>query len=280
LPRRHHHPRGLRQLGAQRHGLPAGRRLPRRDVRRLAVRQGRRALPAGPSGHPGLRRKFKIAFSGCKTEACALVSIHDLGGIAATRTLPDGTVQRGFEIYVGGGLGRVPHQAKLFAEFLPEEDLLPLARAIGACFARLGEKKNRQKARLKFLVQKLGIDEFRRLVLEERQTMPEDPSWRPYFDDIPSWNETPGEPVVPLTISRNKPEGYDAWAATNVYAQRQGGYAVATIALPLGDIRQSSSGAGRHRAALRRRSCAHHRRAEHRPALGADGRNSQRCTTS
>src|SRR3954454_8218084 len=190
-------------------------------------------------GHPDTQdfgRKFKIALSGCKTEACALVSIHDLGGIAATRVHPDGRVERGFEIYVGGGLGAVPHQAKLFAEFLPEEELLPLARAIGRVFARLGEKKNRQKARLKFLVQKLGIDEFRRLVLEERQAMPEDPSWRQYFDEIPKWNEQPGEPVVPLTISRNKPEGYDAWSATNVYEQRQGGYAVATIALPLGDI--------------------------------------------
>src|SRR3954464_5789061 len=185
-------------------------------------------------GHPDTQdfgRKFKIAFSGCKDEACALTSLHDLGGIAK---IQDG--KRGFEIYVGGGLGAVPHQAKLFAEFLPEEELLPLARAIGRVFARLGEKKNRQKARLKFLVQKLGIDEFRRLVLEERQAMPEDPSWRQYFDEIPKWNEQPGEPVVPLTISRNKPEGYDAWSATNVYEQRQGGYAVATIALPLGDI--------------------------------------------
>src|ERR1043166_3531345 len=60
-------------------------------------------------GHPDTQdfgRKFKIALSGCKQNACALVSLHDLGGIAATRTL-DGKVQRGFEIYVGGGLGAV-----------------------------------------------------------------------------------------------------------------------------------------------------------------------------
>ena len=117
-------------------------------------------------GHPDTQdfgRKFKIAFSGCKHEACALVSMHDLGGIAATRNV-DGKTQRGFEIYVGGGLGAVPQQAKLFEEFLPEEELLPLARAIGRVFARLGEKKNRNKARLKFVVQKLGIDEFRRVV--------------------------------------------------------------------------------------------------------------------
>ena len=187
-------------------------------------------------GHPDTQdfgRKFKIAFSGCKHEACALVSMHDLGGIAATRTM-DGHIQRGFEIYVGGGLGAVPQQAKLFEEFLPEEELLPLARAIGRVFAKLGEKKNRNKARLKFVVQKLGIDEFRRIVMEERNSMPDDPSWRKYFDEIPKYEEQPHEKVVQLTVGK-RPKGYDAWAATNVYDQRQAGYSLVTVTLPLGD---------------------------------------------
>lgn len=190
-------------------------------------------------GHPDtldFGRKFKIAFSGCKHEACGLVSLHDLGGIAATRTGPDGKVQRGFELYVGGGLGAVPHQAKLMYEFVPEEELLPLARAIGRVFARLGEKKNRQKARLKFVVQKLGIDEFRRLVEEEVRTMPDDPGWRKHFDQIPRYEETPAFQTVPLSINGRKPEGFDAWSATNVYRQRQAGYATITITLPLGDL--------------------------------------------
>ncbi len=187
-------------------------------------------------GHPDTQdfgRKFKIALSGCKHEACALVSIHDFGGIAATRVV-DGKTKRGFELYVGGGLGAVPHQAKLFEEFLPEEELLPLARAIGRVFARMGEKKNRNKARLKFLVQKLGIEEFKRIVLEEKRTMPEDPSWRTYFDEIPKYSEEPGSPVVQLTVGK-KPVGYDEWAATNVYEQRQSGYSLVTVTLPLGD---------------------------------------------
>src|SRR5688500_17749119 len=180
-------------------------------------------------------RKFKIAFSGCEDKACALVSIHDLGGIAKERTGPDGKQQRGFAIYVGGGLGAVPHQAKLFDEFVPEEELLPLARAIGRVFARMGEKKNRNRARLKFLVQKLGIDEFRRIVLEERRTMPEDPSWRKHFDDIPHYEEKPAWKGVQLNGAR-RPEGFDAWAKTNVYEQRQPGYVVATVTCPLGDL--------------------------------------------
>src|SRR3954463_3038613 len=80
-------------------------------------------------------RKFKIAFSGCRDEACALVSMHDLGGIAVERQTADGNTVRGFELYVGGGLGAVPHQAKLMMDFCPEEELLPMARAIGRVFA-------------------------------------------------------------------------------------------------------------------------------------------------
>jgi sulfite reductase (ferredoxin) len=209
-------------------------------------------------GHPDTQdfgRKFKIAFSGCKHEACGLVSIHDFGGIAVQKVV-DGQEKRGFELYVGGGLGAVPHQAKLFDAFVPEEELLPLARAIGRVFARLGEKKNRQKARLKFVVQKLGIDEFRRLVLEERRTMPEDPSWRKFFDAIPRYEEKPAFLSVPLNGAR-RPEGYDRWAETNVYRQRQGGYATVTVTLPLGD---ATSDQMRVLADLTRRYASDHAR--------------------
>jgi sulfite reductase (ferredoxin) len=179
-------------------------------------------------------RKFKIAFSGCEHEACALVTIHDLGGIAATKVV-DGKAKRGFKLFVGGGLGAVPHQAKLLDEFVPEEELLPLSRAIGRVYARLGEKKNRNRARLKFLVQKLGIDEFRRLVQEERRTMPDDPTWKEHFDRIPRFEEKPSLAAVQLNGAR-RPEGYDAWAATNLYQQKQSGYYVATVTCPLGDL--------------------------------------------
>src|SRR5688572_6809092 len=175
-------------------------------------------------------RKFKIAFSGCADEACALVSIHDLGGIAK---IQDG--KRGFALYVGGGLGAVPHQAKLMLEFCPEEELLPMARAIGRVFARLGEKKNRNRARLKFVVAKLGIDEFRKVVLEERAAMPDDPSWRTFFDEIPRFAERPHEKFVQLN-GQKKPDEYDRWAQTNVYEQRQAGYNVVTVTCPLGDL--------------------------------------------
>jgi sulfite reductase (ferredoxin) len=84
-------------------------------------------------------------------------------------------------------------------------------------------------------VQKLGIDEFRRLVLEERRTMPEDPAWREHFDQIPRWEEKPSLKAVQLNGAR-RPEGYDQWAATNLYQQRQSGYFLATVTCPLGDL--------------------------------------------
>jgi sulfite reductase (ferredoxin) len=120
-------------------------------------------------------------------------------------------------------------------EFLPEEDLLSYARATGRVFARLGEKKNRQKARVKFLVQKLGAEKFKELIHEELRTMPEDPSWRKFFDEIPQWDERPAFAGVPLNGAK-RPEGFDDWAATNVYRQRQSGYSTITVFCPLGDL--------------------------------------------
>ena len=64
----------------------------------------------------------------------------------------DGETKRGFKLLVGGGLGAVPHQAKVFDEFLPEEELLPISQAISKVFSRLGERKNRNKARMKFVI--------------------------------------------------------------------------------------------------------------------------------
>src|SRR5215831_16799558 len=188
-------------------------------------------------GHPdtqGFGRKFKVAFSGCKDHACGLVNMHDMGLIAVKR-VENGVEKRGFELYVGGGLGSVPHSAKLFTTFLLEEELLPTAQAIGRVFARLGEKKDRAKARIKFLVAKLGIEEFRDLVLEERRTMPDDPRWATLLADVASYNESPVRPPVPLN-GVHAPDGFRVWLATNVYRQKQNAYAAATVALPLGDI--------------------------------------------
>jgi len=187
-------------------------------------------------GHPDTQdfgRKFKIAFSGCKENPCGLVTMHDAGVIARIKVV-DGGEKRGFEFYVGGGLGSVPYKAKLFDAFLPEEELLPTLQAIARVYARLGEKRNRARARIKFLIAQLGIDEFRKLVLEERQKLPPDPRWTEFLKSVNEPWEQPLKPGVSLN-GHQRPEGFEAWYATNVYKQRQPGYVAATVSLPLGD---------------------------------------------
>lgn len=183
-------------------------------------------------------RKFKIAFSGCAHNPCGLTYMHDLGLIARKRTT-EGKEEIGFDLYVGGGLGAVPHLAKLFAEFIPPEELLPLSQAISRVYARLGEKKNRNKARIKFLVQKLGIDEFRRLVMEERALLEEDPEWTQWLKTIPQYTEQ-GHPrpvsegqLIDLETDASP---FEQWRSTNVYQQRQDGFVCVSINLPLGDL--------------------------------------------
>ena len=196
-------------------------------------------------------RKFKITFSGCEGEACGLANMHDLGLIAKKKTI-NGKEKRGFSFYVGGGLGAVPHPAKLLEEFVPEEEILPLAQAVCRVFSRLGEKKNRARARVKFLVAKLGIEEFRRLVQEERKSQPPDPRWTAYLEDMEAYHregplvakeggqaynaETKETPEIQKI---KKDAGFLSWRKANVYEQSQKDYAIVTVKLPLGDITAS-----------------------------------------
>ncbi len=184
-------------------------------------------------------RKFKTAFSGCHQHACGLVNMHDFGLLARVKEV-DGQMKRGFAVYVGGGLGTVPQQAKLLSEFVTEEEILPLGQAIARVFARLGEKKNRNKARMKFLVEQLGIEEFRRLVYEEREKLPYDERWTSYLKDLPEYKETPLRPAVHLN-GQARAEGFEKWYSTNVYQQRQPGYVTVYVNLPLGDITTDQS---------------------------------------
>ncbi|HJM06766.1 MAG TPA: nitrite/sulfite reductase, partial [SAR324 cluster bacterium] len=188
-------------------------------------------------GHPDCQdfgRKFKIAFSGCSEDACGLVKMHDLGAIARIR-YEGGSQRRGFTLYLGGGLGAVPHQAKLYDDFLPEEELLPTAQAICRVFARLGEKKNRARARIKFLVENLGIDKFRELVREERRILPDDHRWTSYLDEKPAWGETPLHEAS-ATVANDTDSDYGEWRSSNVFSKKQSGYAAAAVTLPLGDL--------------------------------------------
>ncbi len=196
-----------------------------------------RALAFFLLGHPDTQdmgRKFKVAFSGCAERACGLTSFHDIGCIARTREV-EGRIERGFEFYVGGGLGPVPHAAELLQAFVPEAELLPLSQAVCRVFARLGERTNRSRARLKFLLKKLGIDELRRLILEERELLKPDPRWTEFLRQLDDGVEVPARSAGSLAATPGD-EPYAAWARSNVYPQRQQGFSAVTIALPLGDF--------------------------------------------
>ncbi len=195
-------------------------------------------------GHKDIQdfgRKFKIAFSGCKTNPCGMAMFHDVGCIAVTKEI-NGETKRGFEFYVGGGLGAVPFQAQLLDGFVPEEELLPLCQAVCRVFSRLGERKNRARARLKFVIKKLGIEEFRKVVAEERKTIPEDARWTTYLADLGSTDETPlregraleSSAIEALGVEFREP--FEYWRKHNIWQQPQTNYVTATVRLPLGDF--------------------------------------------
>ncbi|MDP6467162.1 MAG: nitrite/sulfite reductase, partial [Pirellulaceae bacterium] len=163
-------------------------------------------------GHPDTQnfgRKFKPSFSGCAQHACGLAAMHDMGLIAETREV-DGQTQRGFRLVVGGGLGAVPRQAKLFDEFLPAEELLPITQAIARVFGRHGEKKMRSRARMKFLIEKWGMEKFTAEVLNERANLKEDPRWTEFLAGAEEDLETPKRPPGKLPESSGG-DRYSHW---------------------------------------------------------------------
>jgi len=177
-------------------------------------------------------RKFKVSYSGCYEHACGLGHMHDIGAIAKVQ---DGV--KGFKVLVGGGLGSLPHQAKVYNEFLAADEMLPLAQAISRVFAQLGEKKNRAKARMKFLITKLGLDEFKRLVELERTKLAADPRWESELAEAMARHKDeplkgPSEFVLPDDAS----DELRRWLNINVHPQKQSGYSMVDIFLPLGDI--------------------------------------------
>jgi sulfite reductase (ferredoxin) len=118
-----------------------------------------------------LPRKFKINFSGCATD-CGQAMFNDVGVIAVNRPLPDGSVEPGFKVFIAGGLGANPHPAQALEEFTSREDLLPTIEAILRVEDHHGNRDNKLRARLKWLVDTMGIDELRERVLKERKFLP------------------------------------------------------------------------------------------------------------
>ena len=182
-----------------------------------------------------LGRKFKITFEGCASDHSAL-RVHDIGLWAVTRTR-NGKLERGFRVYLGGGLGAAPHLAKLYAEFLPVEELFNLAAAALRLFDRYGERKARMKARMKFLVETLGWEVFRAALDEERLRVGPI-RLADYLEDAAEF--TPegvvGSPGLRVLDSRTAEPQFQAWVHDSVIEHKTKGFRGVHVRIKLGDL--------------------------------------------
>ena len=206
-----------------------------------------------------LPRKFKIAFEGCQTDH-VVTAINDIG-FRALENYKDGQRTRGFRVTVAGSTSIMCTTGHLLYEFLPVNEILEVAEAIIRVYHRLGDYEHRQRNRMKFLIKEIGWDkwrsEFEQTLATVRQEgriplsfNPESPP----VQEAPNWSKpkapsakalaamgsstkTTGPGLHPGQVKlRVLPETFEHWKATNIRAQAQTGYSIATVRLPLGDI--------------------------------------------
>jgi sulfite reductase (ferredoxin) len=177
-------------------------------------------------------RKIKIAFSSSDADT-AFSFIHDLGFIPKIKT-ENGEEVRGFKVVLGGGLGAQPSLAHVVHEFLHEDLIIPFSESVLRVFDRHGERNNRNKARLKFLVNKLGIDELMHLVAAE-QTANKVKIFKIDRDAVaqPQASNTKTET---LEIPKEKQLAFDLWRTTNVFEQKQKGFYGVYVKVQTGDM--------------------------------------------
>ncbi|MDP9071200.1 MAG: nitrite/sulfite reductase [Actinomycetota bacterium] len=123
-----------------------------------------------------LPRKFKINFSGCVTD-CGQAMFNDIGVIAVSRPSADGSVEAGFRVFFAGGLGANPHPAQALEDFTPREELMATLEAILRTFDHYGNRDNKLRARMKWLLDTMGVDELRERILKERRLLVASASW-------------------------------------------------------------------------------------------------------
>jgi sulfite reductase beta subunit-like hemoprotein len=198
--------------------------------------------------HPitqGFPRKFKTAFTGCDSHDTVAAAIQDLTFVSQTREV-DGVTERGFRVFVGGGTSIMPRLAKPFYDFLPEEDYLRVTLAIWTVFNNaVMLRKNRMMARLKVLIDRIGLDAFREQVDEELEKIgPIDPKPLMVAEEIqretpPALDHLSFDALELNGSSANGSHGdeeFNHWTETNVSAQKQEGYYLVYVKVTRGDI--------------------------------------------
>jgi sulfite reductase (ferredoxin) len=192
-----------------------------------------------------LPRKFKINFSGCATD-CGQAMFNDVGVIATTRSLDDDSTEAGFRVYIAGGLGANPHPALALEDFTSREDLLPTIEALLRVFDQTGNRDNKLRARMKWVVDQLGIDEVRRRVLKVRHTLPASSSWPGGIPEIvqkhgdaPAGKSATVEATAVghgVSVSLTRRDPYGRWVDTSVVRGTANGSVSAVAYAALGDV--------------------------------------------
>ncbi len=181
-----------------------------------------------------LPRKFKIAITGAPADRAA-VAVHDIG----LKMVRNDAGEVGFQVLVGGGLGRTPMIGQVIREFLPKAYLLSYLEAILRVYNQLGRRDNLFKARIKILVNAVGAEEFARRVEAEWQAMRQETSVDLPPEEVeriqahfapPPYADLPDDPPAYAARRLTDPAFAD-WARTNVAAHKQPGYAIANISL-------------------------------------------------
>jgi len=182
-----------------------------------------------------LPRKFKFNFSCC--EKHGMTRIVDVGLIPQIREL-DGKNQRGFKIFLGGGLGNKSFVGHQLEDFTSEEDLLYTSIAVLQIFDRMGNRKNMARNRMRYLVDEMGWDKFKNLVLKQRTIVRATQSVIVRLNI----NQKQNEIKRPISISSENgsvSDGYARWLKTTTYKQKQEEYSAVFITLESGDITAS-----------------------------------------
>jgi sulfite reductase beta subunit-like hemoprotein len=192
-----------------------------------------------------LPRKFKINFSGCQTD-CGQAMFNDVGVIAAARTTESGEIEAGFRVFVAGGLGANPQAALALEEFTPREELLATLEAVLRVFSNHGNRDNKLRARIKWLIKTMGWDELQARVLKERKFLLASATWPggvpgivEKLGDAPAGLSSTTAPTpmgqgTPVSIRSNDP--FERWDAANVVRGVTKGTVSAYAYAKLGDI--------------------------------------------
>ncbi len=179
-----------------------------------------------------LPRKYKIAFSGCEKD-CALATVNDVGFIAKTKEI-DGKKVNGFRVYAAGGLGSGARPSDLLEEFILPEDVPYYAEAMKRLFDKHGNRKDKHKARLRFVIRRFGYEKFKSIFKEELAALKEEENITLSIRELPRLRnpkQTEKQDEQP-----NKQELYEEWLDAHVSKQGQNGYFMVEIPLKFGLI--------------------------------------------